>query len=169
MLEIIVAYNKNWAIGINNSLPWRIPEEIAHFKQETKDKTCIMGRKTWESIPDKYRPLSGRINVVISRSPTLEIGTDGKGPVQLSSSFEEALNFVNRMALTPPILIGGAQLYKEAIEKKQVSRVIASEIKGCLNIEADAFFPNLKELGWKEELRRDCGAYERVIWTPEED
>ncbi len=166
MFEIIVAYNKNWAIGVNGDLPWHIPEEIAHFKQETKRKTCIMGRKTWESIPERFRPLSGRINVVISRSPTLEIEANGKGPVQLSSSLEEAESFVNGMRFTSPILIGGAQLYKEAIEKKYVWRVIASEIKGYSDIKADAYFPNLQELGWKEELRKDYGSYERVIWIP---
>jgi dihydrofolate reductase len=166
MLEILVAYNKNWAIGSKGALPWHIPEELAHFKRETQDKTCVMGRKTWESIPEKFRPLSGRINVVISRSPTLTIKANGKGPVQLSSSLEEAFRFICEMLLMPPVLIGGAQLYKEAIEKKRVWRVIASEIKGHLDIEADAFFPNLQELGWKETLRRDHGSYERVIWYP---
>ena len=166
MLEILVAYNKNWAIGSKGSLPWHIPEELAHFKQETKDKTCIMGRKTWESIPERFRPLPGRINVVISRSPSLEIKADGKGPVQLSSSLEKANEFICKMLLTSPVLIGGAQLYKEAIEKKMVHRIVASEVKGHLDIEADAFFPDLMELGWEEELRKDCGLYERVIWAP---
>jgi dihydrofolate reductase len=96
----------------------------------------------------------------------LTIKANGKGPVQLSSSLEEAFRFICEMLLMPPVLIGGAQLYKEAIEKKRVWRVIASEIKGHLDIEADAFFPNLQELGWKETLRRDHGSYERVIWYP---
>lgn len=68
MVTIIVAYNQNFVIGNNlGKVPWHIPDDLKFFKETTMGHACIMGRKTWDSIPPKYRPLPGRFNIIVTR------------------------------------------------------------------------------------------------------
>jgi len=68
-LNIIFARAANGVIGKDNTLPWRLPEDMAHFKRTTLGSPVIMGRKTWDSLPPKFRPLPGRQNIVVTRQP----------------------------------------------------------------------------------------------------
>ena len=68
-LNLIFARARNGVIGRNNTLPWHLPEDLAHFKRHTLGCPVIMGRKTWDSLPPKFRPLPGRLNVVVTRQP----------------------------------------------------------------------------------------------------
>src|SRR5437868_13393993 len=105
LLTLIVAKARNGVIGRDNALPWRLPEDLAHFKRTTMGAPIIMGRKTWDSIG---RPLPGRRNIVVSRNPALRIaGCD------VASSLEEALRLC--VGEEQVLLIGGAQLYAEAL------------------------------------------------------
>lgn len=162
-LSAIVAYNKNWAIGNNNGIPWHIPEDLKLFKECTTSRICIMGRKTWDSLP--FKPLPNRINIVVSRTlRSLEIKSDSKGIVHLCSSLEKAVSLATSISCGVPYLIGGAELYKEGIEKNLVTEVLASEVKGYDDVEATAFFPNLDELGWKKSLIDKYDKFDLVIW-----
>lgn len=87
MLSIIAAVARNGVIGKDNQLLWHLPEDMRHFRETTRGKPVIMGRKTWESLPDAFRPLPGRHNIVISRNPayqpagaTLASTLDGRHP-----------------------------------------------------------------------------------------
>lgn len=163
-MDIVVAYNKNWAIGGQGKMLWHLPDELAHFKRETTGKVCIMGRKTWDSLPDKFKPLQDRLNIVVSKTAKIELKPDAKGLVYQASSLENANNFANLLKWMPLVLIGGGQLYREAIEKNLVHRVIASEVKGYLDVEADTYFPNLEELGWHKVVEKEYDSYTRIIW-----
>lgn len=113
-IAAIVAMDEGRVIGKDGALPWHLPEDLAHFKAKTSGHFVLMGRKTWDSLPPKFRPLPGRVNIVMSRSPAaldLPEGTRGV------SSFQEALEIVERAGKPGQILwcIGGAELYAAAL------------------------------------------------------
>lgn len=139
-ISLIVAYARNRTIGKDNALPWRLPGDLAHFKQTTLGHPIIMGRKTWESLG---RPLPGRLNIVISRDATYS-ATGAK----VAPTLEEAL------ALAIPaervFVIGGAQVY--ALALSLADTICATEIGQ--DIEGDAHFPALPSAAWIEAERR---------------
>jgi len=115
-IAAIVAMDEGRVIGKDGALPWHLPEDLAHFKAKTLGHFVLMGRKTWDSLPPKFRPLPGRVNIVMSRSPAALSLPDGAYGV---SSFSEALEIVQRSGKAGPILwcIGGAELYAAALPK----------------------------------------------------
>ncbi len=134
LLTLIVARARNGVIGRDNTLPWRLPEDLAHFKRTTMGAPVIMGRKTWESIG---RPLPGRRNIVVSRNAQLRL--DG---AETASSLEDALRLC--VGVEQVFLIGGAQLYAEALPS--ADRLIVTEIEA--DIEGDAYFPDIDPQRW---------------------
>jgi dihydrofolate reductase len=137
-LTIIVATDTQRGIGINNRLPWHLPEDLAFFKRTTSGHPIIMGRKTFDSIG---RPLPNRRNIVITRNPDWR--HDG---VEAVTSLEAAAKLVGD---TEAFIIGGAQIYVEALPR--VDRLIVTEIGKAFN--CDAFFPQIDPLQWKEVSR----------------
>ena len=134
LLTLIVARARNGVIGRDNTLPWRLPEDLAHFKRTTMGAPVIMGRKTWESIG---RPLPGRRNIVVSRNAQLRL--DG---AETASSLEDALRLC--VGVEQVFLIGGAQLYAEALPS--ADRLIVTEIDA--DIAGDAHFPAIDPQRW---------------------
>ncbi|MGZ3239458.1 MAG: dihydrofolate reductase [Burkholderiaceae bacterium] len=137
-LTIIVATDTQRGIGINNQLPWRLPEDLAFFKRTTSGHPIIMGRKTFDSIG---RPLPNRRNIVITRNP--EWKHEG---VEAVTSLQAAAKLVGD---TEAFIIGGAQIYVEALPL--TDRLIVTEIDKTFN--CDAFFPQIDPLRWKEVSR----------------
>jgi len=138
-LTIIVATDAKGGIGINNTLPWRLPEDLAHFKRMTSGHPIIMGRKTFESIG---RPLPNRRNIVVSRNA--EWRADG---VETVPSLEAARTLVE--ANEQAFIIGGAQIYQQSLALADV--VVRTEIGQTY--ECDAFFPELPAGEWQETAR----------------
>lgn len=142
-LKLIFARARNGVIGANNALPWHLPEDMAHFKRTTLGCPVIMGRKTWDSLPARFRPLPGRLNLVVTRQRDWR--ADG---AQVAHSIEDAC------AQCPPDstawVIGGAQLYAQALPL--ASEAVVTEID--LEVAGDAFAP---EFGadWRE-VRREA-------------
>ncbi|MEK7099620.1 MAG: dihydrofolate reductase [Patescibacteria group bacterium] len=137
------------AIGKDNDLLWRLPEELARFKRITLGHPVIMGRKTWESIPEKFRPLPGRTNVVVTRDTSYEaVGAE------VAHSLEEALTQAKSQSGSEEIfIIGGAQLYSEALSAAdRLYLTLVDDDK-----EGEAFFP-------------DYGAFMKIVEeTPGEE
>jgi dihydrofolate reductase len=138
-LSLIVAYALNRVIGRDNTLPWKLPSDLAHFKHTTLGHPIIMGRKTWESLG---RALPGRRNIVISRDASYL----AKG-AECVTSLAQALALVQNVERA--FVIGGAQIYQEALAFAQ--QVIATEV--LENIEGDAFFAPLDNTQWRETSR----------------
>lgn len=135
--SIIVATDKKNGIGIQNKLPWHLPEDLAHFKRTTTGHTVIMGRKTYESIG---RPLPNRRNIVLSKN------LNWKAPgVETFSSLTE----INNLQDDEIFIIGGAQIYELTL--KDVSKIIITEIDA--DFACDAFFPVTPPSEWKEVSR----------------
>ena len=131
-IHLIYARARNGVIGRAGALPWHLPEDLAHFKRSTMGHPVLMGRKTWDSIPQKFRPLPGRLNLVLTRQ------ADWQAPgARRVSSIDEAL------AQCPPgstlWVIGGAELYAQA--EPLAAQAVVTEIDA--DFEGDAYAPVL--------------------------
>ncbi len=146
-LTLVVAVARNRVIGLNNALPWHLPNDLQFFKRTTMGKPIIMGRKTYESIG---RPLPGRLNIVISRNP--ELTAPGCTVV---NSLDAALQAADPAA--EYMLIGGASLYQQALPLAQ--RLWLTEV--AAEPTGDVFFPALDTLEWRELSREAHPADER--------
>ena len=140
-LHLIYARAANGVIGKEGALPWHLPEDLAHFKRTTLGCPVIMGRKTWDSLPPKFRPLPGRTNIVITRQPNWH-----ENGAQTAQGLREALQLCEQF---PDVwVIGGAQLY--ALAAPLASTAIVTEIH--TDFEGDAFAPTLGA-NWHETAR----------------
>lgn len=138
MKSIIVAYGVDRTIGLDGRLPWegRVPADMQHFKELTDGHPVIMGRRTFDSLPEAYRPLPNRQNIVLSLSATAIRG------VEVARSLDEAY----AAAEEDPFVIGGADVYRQAlptVDRVYVTEIIARTIGG------DAFFPKLPKEEWE--------------------
>ncbi|KAG0380058.1 dihydrofolate reductase [Mortierella sp. AD032] len=169
---IVVAADRAMGIGKNGGLPWRLRKDMAFFAKITSKvvadvvasqdasrqrvNACIMGRKTWESIPKKFRPLADRFNVIVSRDPHyLDDKPEKSNPlVALATSFEAALDLVESLQshtstttssssiqVARIFLIGGAQLYNEGVRSKDCSHIFLTRIDAT--VDCDTFFPEI--------------------------
>ena len=138
-LTLIVARARNGVIGRDGALPWRLPEDLAHFKRTTMGHPIVMGRKTWESIG---RPLPGRRSIVVSRQP----GFEATG-AEVAESLDAALALC--AGAEEVFVIGGAQLYAEALPR--ADRLIVTEIDA--DFEGDTHFPATDPALWREAAR----------------
>ncbi len=144
MIALIAAISENNCIGKNGTLPWHIPEDMKRFRKLTDEHTVVMGRKTWESIPEKFRPLPNRKNIVVTRN------TDYPVPVGvvLYHSVEEALNYEKGDIM----VIGGAEIYAQSIER--ANTLYITHIHTFIE-DGTAFFPKIDSTVWKETERED--------------
>ena len=115
---MVVATDFNGVIGVGNELPWNIPAEMQHFKKETMGQNVLMGRKTWESIPEKYRPLTGRNNIVLTSEPDSVMGCE-----QVVKSISAALSLYRDLTV-----IGGASIYEQFLDQDLIDVIILSVI-----------------------------------------
>jgi dihydrofolate reductase len=129
-LHLIFARAANGVIGRHNALPWHLPEDMAHFKRTTLGCPVIMGRKTWDSLPAKFRPLPGRLNVVVTRQADWQ--AQGAVPAH---SLAEAI--ARCAACSDAWVIGGAAIYAQALP--MASTAVVTEIDAVF--EGDAFAP----------------------------
>lgn len=140
-LCMIAALAENRVIGRDNQLPWHLPADLKHFKALTLGKPIIMGRKTWDSLG---RPLPGRLNLVVSRQPDLQL--DG---AEVFATLDAALVRANVWAQANRadelMLIGGAQLYELSLPRAE--RLYLTRV--ALNPPGDAYFPEVTEADWQ--------------------
>lgn len=141
MISAIVAVDENWGIGYQGQLLERIPADLKHFKQLTENNIVVMGRKTWESLPNKsvLPRLSNRINVIVSNSMLKDIDEEVLGHLTLVMTLEKAIDYIQDKNI---FVIGGGQIYNALLpycDRVYVTKIYASHD----NI--DTFFPNLDE------------------------
>ncbi|BAN35677.1 dihydrofolate reductase [Sulfuricella denitrificans skB26] len=141
-ISIIAAMARNRVIGIANTLPWRLPEDLKHFKALTLGHHILMGRKTYESLG---RPLPGRTSVVITRSQDLQVPG-----CLVANSIAEAVAACNND--DEIFFIGGENLYRQALDV--ADRIYLTEIKA--DFSGDAWFPEFDTNLWREAERKAC-------------
>lgn len=144
IISLIAALSKNRAIGKSNDLPWHLPDDMKYFMQTTKGHHVIMGRKNYESIPEKFRPLPNRTNIVVSRQQNYEAPG-----CTLVHSIPEGIVLAKNNNETECFIIGGAEIYQMGFQF--VNRMYLTEIKSV--IEGDTFFPWFDMDDWKEISR----------------
>ena len=143
---IIAAIDQNYGLGKDNGIPWHIPNDMKWFKAHTSTvvvegtrNACIMGRRTWDSLPDSFRPLSNRVNIVVSSNLELDV-PEG---VFVAPSLDAALTLVEQGDLKDQVgevfVIGGAKLYETAIQHANLQRLILTYVWNTFK--CDCFFP----------------------------
>lgn len=136
MIKLIVATDNNGVIGVGNELPWHLPKEMAHFKCETMSDNVIMGRNTWESIPNKFKPLVGRHNIVLTSSDKDVLGAD-----DVINTVDSAIEKYHSLTV-----IGGASVYEQFLNRDVVDKVVLSVVdceveKSTINVKLTGFNP----------------------------
>lgn len=142
LVSLIAAADENNVIGHGNTMPWRLPDELKHFRATTKGHPVIMGRKTYDSIG---RPLPERLNIVVSRNPDFQ----AEGCLVVHS-LHDAIELAKREATDEAFVIGGAQLYEVALPI--ADRIYLTRIHTHLTA-GDAYFPAIPFEEWEEVSR----------------
>lgn len=152
IISAIAALSKNRVIGKNNDLPWRLPDDMKFFMEKTKGHHVIMGRKNYDSLHDKFKPLPQRTNIVITRQ------SDFHAPgCTVLNAIEPGLEIARTSGEGECFIIGGAEIYSLAMPF--TTRLYLTEIDAV--IEGDTWFPNIDQNEWKEVSRKHHPADER--------
>jgi dihydrofolate reductase len=149
-ITLVVAMDAQRGIGVDNQLPWHLPEDLAHFKRVTLDRPIIMGRKTFDSIG---RPLPKRRNIVVTRNR--DWSHEG---VEVARSLEEAVALAGD---TEASIIGGAQIFSESIQ--MADRMIVTHIDGVYR--CDTFFPEIDPAVWTVTAREEHRSADGVAYA----
>jgi dihydrofolate reductase len=161
-LSMIAALAENRVIGVDNSMPWHLPGDFKYFKATTLGKPIIMGRKTWDSLG---RPLPGRLNLVVTRQQNLQL-EGAEVFTSLEAAVERAEEWAAEQGVSEVMLIGGAQLYGQALEL--ADRLYLTRV--ALTPEGDAWFPAFDEGQWtlvsntENPALDDKPAYRFEVW-----
>jgi dihydrofolate reductase len=150
-LTLVAAYADNRVIGDHGRIPWRIPEDFAHFKATTLGGTLVMGRATYDSIG---RPLPGRTTIVLTRDP--DWSADG---VLVAHSLDEALTLATEQP-GETYVVGGTEVYEQALPL--ATHQVLTEVH--LSPPGDAHFPEFDATEWVETRREPRDGHERVWW-----
>jgi len=151
---IIAAVAENNVIGKNGDIPWHIPEDLQHFKEKTTGHTVVMGRKTYQSLPDSFKPLPDRENIVLTRSDFQPEDESVKIANNLDDAWEKSSN-------EKIFIIGGANIYKQTM--KDADKLVLTEINE--KYDGDTYFPEFSESQWQEKNRDKYENFSFVTYT----
>lgn len=153
--SLIVAMDAQNGIGKNNDLMWHLPADMHFFKEKTTGQVVILGRKNYESIPERFRPLPNRLNIVISRNK--QYNCPG---AERTNSLTEAIIRGQEMRPDKKIfIIGGGEIYKWALDENHINEMFITHVDHTF--EADTFFPTFDESAWESEIIEEKKADEK--------
>ncbi|RLD21954.1 MAG: dihydrofolate reductase [Bacteroidetes bacterium] len=144
IISMIAAVAENKVIGKDNDLVWRLPDDMKYFMETTKDHFIIMGRKNYESIPHKFRPLPNRTNIIVTRQ-TDYIADD----CIIVDTIEKAIDYTKENDQKEIFIIGGGQIYAQSLDL--ANKLYITEIKE--KFEGDTYFPPYDKCAWEEVSR----------------
>jgi dihydrofolate reductase len=151
-ISMIAAVARNLTIGKDNDLPWKLPDDMKFFMNTTKGHFVIMGRKNYDSLHEKFRPLPNRTNIVVTRQ------RDFKAPgCIITHDVNEAVGLAKNRNETEAFIIGGAEIYKLALP--DADRLYLTEIQA--EVDGDTFFPSFSKHEWNESSRTHHAADEK--------
>ena len=153
MITIIAAIGNNNELGKGNDLIWHLPADLKRFKKRTTGHAIIMGRNTFESIG---KPLPNRRSIIITRNTSYQ-----KEGCEIVHSLEEAIELI--ASQEDAFIIGGAQIYKEAMEKNVVDQLDITKVDQ--DFDADVFFPAIDSMVWEEVSRENFSPDEKNLFT----
>ncbi|MFY7989955.1 MAG: dihydrofolate reductase [Fluviicola sp.] len=143
-VALIVAIDRELGIGKNNDLMWHLPADMKFFKETTTGHIVVTGRKNYDSIPERFRPLPNRENAVLTRNTSYE----APGAL-LFHSLDACLDHYSNETERTIFIIGGGQIYREALESNVVQEMYITHVDGTFG--ADTFFPEIDEQAWSIE------------------
>lgn len=152
IISLIAAVAENNVIGKDNNLPWHLPTDMKYFRDTTMRHCVIMGRKNYDSIPLKYRPLEGRTNIVVTRQKDFIAEK-----CIVVNSIADAIEEAKKKNETEVFIIGGADIYKQTIEI--ADKLYVTHINHTF--EGDAFFPKIDSNKWKKTMQKDLKVDEK--------
>jgi dihydrofolate reductase len=153
---MIAALSENRVIGKNNDLPWKLPDDMKFFMQTTQGHHSIMGRKNYDSIPAKFKPLPNRVNIVVTRQANF------RAPgCTVVDSVEKGIDISRKNGERETFIIGGAEIYKLGLP--YATRLYLTEIQA--EIEGDTFFPPVDLKQWREISRKHHSKDERHAYA----
>jgi dihydrofolate reductase len=152
IISLIAAMAENRVIGKNNDLPWRLPDDMKFFMQTTKGHYVIMGRKNYDSLTDKFKPLPNRTNIVVTRQKKF----NAPGCIVVNG-VQEGIEIARENQEQEAFVIGGAEIY--SITLSVAHRIYLTEIHA--RIDGDTFFPEFSKREWREVSRKSHAADER--------
>ncbi|MEP2024589.1 MAG: dihydrofolate reductase [Reichenbachiella sp.] len=144
-IALIAAMSKNRVIGINNDLPWHLPDDMKYFMETTKGHVVIMGRKNFDSLPPKFKPLPNRTNVILTRRKSFEVPD-----CTVFNDIDAAYDFAVEQGEQELFVIGGGQIYEMAMDRADV--IYLTEIDAHIE-NGEVFFPEMRS-EWKETSRK---------------
>ncbi|MBI2966607.1 MAG: dihydrofolate reductase [Bacteroidetes bacterium] len=147
-VSLIAAVSENLVIGRDNGLPWRLPADMEYFRKTTIGHHVIMGRKNYETIPLKFRPLKGRTNIIVTKNR--DFTADG---CRVVNSVEDGIELARVAGESEVFIIGGGEIYRYVLDKNLIDRMYITRIKETF--EGDTFFPVIDVNKWKEISRRE--------------
>lgn len=174
MRTIVVAVNSNFLMGTaDGKLPWHIPAELKNFKETTMGCPVIMGHNTWQSLPQRYRPLPGRNNIVVSRTHVKELQQEqlaSQSEFCVVNSIEAAMELCEGCYPDKEVfIIGGRQIYEYFINNSLADRILASVILGHDDARGTVYFPPVHNLGWIGKTRQEHDEFSVVEYRRRKD
>ena len=142
VVSLIVAVSENNVIGVDGGLPWHLPKDMKFFRQATEGHHVIMGRKNYESIPEKYRPLPNRTNIIITRNKHYK----APGCIVVND-IAKAIDMAEKAGDNEPFIIGGGEIYRQAVAQNLFTRLYITSVKTTIN--GQVFFPDINMEEWK--------------------
>jgi len=152
IISAIAALAKNRVIGKNNDLPWKLPDDMKFFMQTTTGHVVIMGRKNYDSLPPKFKPLPNRTNIVVTRQTNLSAPN-----CIVVNHIEEGIEQAKHLGEQECFIIGGAEIYRAALPF--TTRLYLTEIDA--HIDGDTYFPEINLNEWNETARQHHAADDR--------
>jgi len=162
IISIIAAVAENQVIGKDNDLVWHLPNDTRYFMNTTKGHHVITGRRNYESIPEKYRPLPDRINIIVTRQPDYQMAG-----ANVVNAIEDGIGLARNNGEEELFIIGGGEIYQQSLDL--VDRLYITEVMA--NFEGDTYFPKVDYQNWNEVKRihnlpdhKHAYAFDFVIW-----
>ena len=155
-IAMIAAVAENGVIGKDNDLVWSLPDDMKYFMNSTQDHYIIMGRKNYESLPPKFRPLPNRTNIIVTHQKDFKVDN-----THVVHTMEDAIAFCANNKQERIFVIGGGQIYKQALP--QADTLYITEIHQAF--EGDTYFPSFDKSEWEEVSRIPHAADERHLYS----
>jgi dihydrofolate reductase len=156
MVSLIAAMAENRVIGRNNDLPWKLPDDMKFFMQTTKGHHVVMGRKNYDSLQDKFKPLPNRTNIVVTRQQHFQAPG-----CTVVNSIEKALEIGRNNQEPELFIIGGAEIY--SLSLRYADKIYLTEIHE--KVDGDTYFPEFDKLRWRETARVKHDKDDRHIYS----
>lgn len=143
IISLIAAIGKNRVIGVDGDLPWHLPDDMKFFSRTTRGHHVLMGRKNFDSIPAKFRPLPGRPNIVVTRNERFKADE-----VKVVNNIQAGIDWAKQQGEEELFIIGGGEIYQQTIQ--QADRLYITHVD--TSIDGHAFFPNFEQSEWESKL-----------------